>query len=136
MPKRANDPVDKYVGQRVRMRRMQLGMSQSTLAKGLNLTFQQVQKYEKGANRIGAGRLQTIAGLLKMPVFWFYQAAPGSIETNADDAANRAYLKFVTEQDGGKLMANWQVLTKTERLAVASFVKDLTNGRSQKERRT
>ena len=52
------NPIDKHVGSRVRMRRMMLGMSQEKLADGLDLTFQQVQKYEKGTNRIGAGRLQ------------------------------------------------------------------------------
>jgi DNA-binding transcriptional regulator YiaG len=53
-------PTDKHVGKRVRMRRMMLSMSQTSLASALGLTFQQVQKYEKGANRIGASRLQQI----------------------------------------------------------------------------
>jgi len=54
MAKKLPNPIDKHVGSRVRMRRMLLGMSQSTLADGLDLTFQQVQKYEKGTNRISA----------------------------------------------------------------------------------
>jgi transcriptional regulator with XRE-family HTH domain len=61
MAKKLPNPIDKHVGNRVRMRRMMLGMSQSTLANGLDLTFQQVQKYEKGTNRISASRLQHIS---------------------------------------------------------------------------
>jgi transcriptional regulator with XRE-family HTH domain len=60
MAKKIPNPIDKHVGSRVRMRRILLGMSQSTLADGLDLTFQQVQKYEKGTNRISASRLQQI----------------------------------------------------------------------------
>ena len=58
------NPVDKYVGSRVRMRRLMLGMSQEKLGDALGLTFQQIQKYEKGANRIGASRLQQIANVV------------------------------------------------------------------------
>src|SRR3954470_18929383 len=58
------------------MRRMMLGMSQSTLADGLGLTFQQVQKYEKGTNRMGASRLQHISHILQIPVPFFFEDAP------------------------------------------------------------
>jgi transcriptional regulator with XRE-family HTH domain len=70
------NPVDKHVGSRVRMRRMMLGMSQEKLGDGLGLTFQQVQKYEKGRNRIGASRLQHIAQILQVPVPFFFEGAP------------------------------------------------------------
>lgn len=76
MVKKAPNPIDKYVGSRVRMRRMMLGMSQEKLGKSLNLTFQQVQKYEKGANRIGASRLQQISQILHVPVAFFFEGAP------------------------------------------------------------
>ena len=66
------DPVDVHVGGRVRLRRMVLGMSQDALGKALGLTFQQVQKYEKGANRIGAGRLMQLSELLEVPIQFFY----------------------------------------------------------------
>ena len=72
----APNPVDKHVGSRVRMRRMMLGMSQEKLGDGLGLTFQQVQKYEKGKNRIGASRLQHISHLLQIPVAFFFEGAP------------------------------------------------------------
>ena len=74
--KRIANPVDKHVGSRVRMRRLMLGMSQEKLGNGLGLTFQQVQKYEKGTNRIGASRLQLISQLLQVPVPFFFEGAP------------------------------------------------------------
>jgi transcriptional regulator with XRE-family HTH domain len=67
------NPIDAYVGSRVRMRRLMLGMSQERLADRIGVTFQQVQKYEKGTNRIGASRLQTIAAVLAIPVSYFFQ---------------------------------------------------------------
>jgi transcriptional regulator with XRE-family HTH domain len=70
------NPIDRHVGGRIRMRRMMLGMSQGTLGDGLGLTFQQVQKYEKGTNRIGAGRLQHISQILQVPVPFFFEGAP------------------------------------------------------------
>ena len=76
MSKKGPDPVDKHVGSRVRMRRLMLGMSQEKLADGLGLTFQQVQKYEKGVNRIGASRLQHLASILQVPVTFFFEGSP------------------------------------------------------------
>jgi len=76
MVKKAPNPVDRHVGSRVRMRRMMLGMSQETLGDGLGLTFQQVQKYENGKNRIGASRLQQISHILQIPVPFFFEGAP------------------------------------------------------------
>ena len=76
MAKKAPNPVDRHVGGRVRMRRMMLGMSQEKLGEALGLTFQQVQKYEKGTNRIGASRLQQISGILQVPVSFFFDGAP------------------------------------------------------------
>jgi transcriptional regulator with XRE-family HTH domain len=76
MPKDRAHPIDTHVGNRVRMRRMMLGMSQTNLSDALGLSFQQVQKYEKGANRIGAGRLQHISQILQVPVEFFFEGAP------------------------------------------------------------
>ena len=75
-PKKAPNPIDKHVGSRVRMRRMMLSMSQEKLGDALGLTFQQVQKYEKGTNRIGASRLQQISLILQVPVAFFFEGAP------------------------------------------------------------
>ena len=76
MAKKSPNPIDKHVGSRVRMRRMMLSMSQEKLGDALGLTFQQVQKYEKGTNRIGASRLQAIANILQVPVSFFFEGAP------------------------------------------------------------
>src|SRR5436190_11215269 len=70
--RRAN-PVDVHVGSRVRLRRMLLGMSQEKLGEQLGLTFQQIQKYEKGINRIGASRLFDLSQVLAVPVQFFYE---------------------------------------------------------------
>src|SRR5438034_9993003 len=74
--KKAPNPIDKHVGSRVRMRRMMLAMSQEKLGDALGLTFQQVQKYEKGTNRIGASRLQQISRTLDVPPAFFFEGAP------------------------------------------------------------
>src|ERR1700739_2901210 len=76
MAKKAPTPIDKHVGSRVRMRRMMLSMSQEKLGDALSLTFQQVQKYEKGTNRIGATRLQPLSTTLQVPLSFFFEAAP------------------------------------------------------------
>ena len=72
------NPVDQHVGSRVRLRRMLLGMSQERLGDSMGLTFQQVQKYEKGVNRIGASRLFQISKILDVPVQFFFDEAPYS----------------------------------------------------------
>jgi transcriptional regulator with XRE-family HTH domain len=78
MAKKAPNPIDRYVGTRVRMRRMMLGMSQERLGQALGLTFQQIQKYEKGTNRIGASRVQQIADTLRVPVSYLFEGAPSA----------------------------------------------------------
>lgn len=76
--KKQPNPIDIHVGSRVRLRRMMLGMSQEKLGESLGITFQQIQKYEKGTNRIGASRLQHIATVLSVPVSFFFEDAPGT----------------------------------------------------------
>jgi transcriptional regulator with XRE-family HTH domain len=103
LPKKVPNPTDKHVGSRVRMRRMMLSMSQEKLGDALDLTFQQVQKYEKGTNRIGASRLQQIAHILQVPVEFFFEGAPGAqISGSADsDAPSPAYVSdFLATSDG------------------------------------
>lgn len=75
MTAKSPNPIDVYVGARVRMRRLVIGMTQEILADRLGITFQQVQKYEKGTNRISASRLQTIANIVKVPVSFFFDNA-------------------------------------------------------------
>jgi transcriptional regulator with XRE-family HTH domain len=73
---KAPNPIDEHVGRRMRIRRRILAMSQGQLGDALGLTFQQVQKYEKGTNRIGAGRLQQISHILQVPIGFFFEGAP------------------------------------------------------------
>lgn len=73
---RKPNPIDIHVGSRLRLRRTMLGLSQEKLGTQLGITFQQVQKYEKGSNRIGASRLHEIAIILKTPIGYFYEDAP------------------------------------------------------------
>jgi transcriptional regulator with XRE-family HTH domain len=80
--KKSPNPVDRHVGSRVRLRRVLIGMSQEKLGEAVDLTFQQIQKYEKGTNRIGASRIQQIAKVLEVPVSYFFEGAPVD-----DDAA-------------------------------------------------
>jgi transcriptional regulator with XRE-family HTH domain len=74
-------PVDVHVGKRIRMKRLLLGMNQDTLAKALGLTFQQVQKYESGANRVSASRLSATANFLRVPISFFFEGLAGAPPT-------------------------------------------------------
>jgi transcriptional regulator with XRE-family HTH domain len=75
--KKKPNPIDIHVGSRIRLRRTMLGMSQEKLGESLGITFQQIQKYEKGTNRVGASRLQNISQILNVPVSFFFEDAPG-----------------------------------------------------------
>src|SRR5215207_246873 len=97
------NPVDKHVGSRVRMRRLMLSLSQEKLGDALGLTFQQVQKYEKGSNRIGASRLQQLALILQVPVSFFFEgapAAPGSQSTFGEAPSPEYVTDFLATSDG------------------------------------
>jgi transcriptional regulator with XRE-family HTH domain len=92
------------------MRRLMLGMSQTALADGLDLTFQQIQKYEKGVNRVGASRLQQIAHILRVPVEFFFEGAPGVSGPKADaaDASSLVHVsEFLATPDGLALVAGF-----------------------------
>jgi transcriptional regulator with XRE-family HTH domain len=78
-PEHRSKPIDMHVGSRVRLRRTLLGMSQEKLGQALGLTFQQVQKYERGVNRIGASRLFDLAHVLNVPVGFFFDDMPNSV---------------------------------------------------------
>lgn len=101
--KKAPNPTDKHVGSRVRMRRMMLSMSQEKLGDALGLTFQQVQKYEKGTNRIGASRLQQISHILQVPVAFFFEGAPSPFgqSDGMREAPSPAYVSdFLATSEG------------------------------------
>ena len=91
----SSNMIDAYVGARLRMRRVMLGMSQSTLGKHLGVTFQQIQKYEKGANRISASRLQQTARVLEVSPSYFFEGAPA--QANAAGVAEDTQQSFVVD---------------------------------------
>jgi transcriptional regulator with XRE-family HTH domain len=103
VPKKLPNPTDKHVGARVRTRRLMLSMSQQKLGDALGLTFQQVQKYEKGTNRIGASRLQHISHILQVSVSFFFDGAPTppGAPAGKDAAPSPRYVSdFLATSDG------------------------------------
>ncbi|MEP7031386.1 MAG: helix-turn-helix transcriptional regulator, partial [Pseudolabrys sp.] len=120
------NPIDKHVGSRVRMRRIMLGMSQTKLADAFDLTFQQVQKYEKGTNRISASRLQQIANTLQVPVTFFFEDAPG--QRKADGSApSPAYVsEFLATSSGIALTRAFTRLSSAKlRRSIVNLVEEI-----------
>jgi transcriptional regulator with XRE-family HTH domain len=99
------NPTDKHVGARVRMRRLMLDMSQTNLGDALGLTFQQIQKYEKGTNRIGASRLQHISHVLQVPISFFFEGySPGALGEDAAMPTPSYVDDFLATSDGLSLI--------------------------------
>jgi transcriptional regulator with XRE-family HTH domain len=122
--KKAN-PIDAQVGNRVRIRRMLIGMSQEKLGDHLGLTFQQVQKYEKGVNRIGAGRLFEIARILGVPIDFFYD---GVATAEGVSAAAPPVMEFVSSGEGLQLsLAFMKIRDPKVRKRVLDLVKSLAD---------
>jgi transcriptional regulator with XRE-family HTH domain len=102
--KKAPNHVDRHVGSRVRLRRMLLGLSQEKLGEALGLTFQQVQKYEKGTNRIGASRLQQISQFLKVEIAYFFEGLPGEKQPSGFAEEGTSYvMDFLNSSEGLQL---------------------------------
>lgn len=105
--RKASNPIDIHVGSRVRMRRLLLGMSQEKLGEKLGITFQQVQKYEKGTNRIGASRLFRISEVLGVPVSFFYDDLPGKGDGSAagfaESRSETYVVDFISSAEGLQL---------------------------------
>lgn len=130
MPKKQANPVDAQVGNRVRLRRMLIGMSQEKLGELLGLTFQQVQKYEKGVNRIGAGRLFHIAQILSVPIDYFYEGVVDQLPTSAkgfaEEAAAPPVMEFLSSGEGLQLsLAFMRIKDAKVRKRVLELVKSL-----------
>lgn len=102
--KKKPDPIDVYVGSRIRLRRNLLGMSQEKLGEQLGITFQQIQKYEKGTNRVGASRLQAISEILEVPVSFFFEEVPGASATEGFAENAISYIDFCSSTEGVQLM--------------------------------
>jgi transcriptional regulator with XRE-family HTH domain len=129
--KKTPDPIDKHVGSRVRMRRLMLSMSQEKLGDALGLTFQQVQKYEKGTNRIGASRLQQISNILQVPVSFFFEGAPhlhgrsgGMSEAPSPDYVS----EFIATSDGLSLIKAFTLIkNKKLRRRIVDLVEQIAD---------
>jgi transcriptional regulator with XRE-family HTH domain len=129
------NPTDKYVGSRVRMRRMMLGMSQEKLAGALGLTFQQIQKYEKGTNRISASRLQAISQILDSPVHFFFEGAPQltkGVQQLGETASPSYVTDFLTTSDGLALVKAFvKIKDAGLRRSIVRMVEAITAERSE-----
>jgi transcriptional regulator with XRE-family HTH domain len=136
VPKKQANPIDIQVGNRVRIRRMLIGMSQERLGDLLGLTFQQVQKYEKGVNRIGAGRLFEVSRILNVPVDFFYEGVskelagqPGMSEPEGAPPV----MEFVTSGEGLQLSLAFMKIKDTKvRKRVLDLVKSLAEEEENK----
>ena len=132
--KKVPNPIDKHVGSRVRMRRMMLSMSQEKLGDALDLTFQQVQKYEKGTNRIGASRLQHISQILKVPVSFFFEGAPNMPgHAGMGEAPSPAYVyDFLATSDGLSLTKSFIKFKSSKlRRRIVELVEQMAEGQAR-----
>ncbi|RWD51592.1 MAG: XRE family transcriptional regulator [Mesorhizobium sp.] len=127
------EAVDVHVGRRIRMRRVWMEMAQATLGEAIGVTFQQVQKYEKGTNRVGASRLQQIANVLEVPVSFFFEDMPGGADNDADHVGVGSVLhpelmQFVMSDEGLALTrAFCRIKDEKVRTRVVSLVKVLAD---------
>lgn len=129
MSAKTPNPVDKYVGSRVRMRRIMLGLSQEKLGDALGLTFQQIQKYEKGTNRIGASRLHQISDILQVPVSFLFEGGPTN-HTSVDglgEAPSPAYVSdFLATSEGLALTRAFTKITDAKlRRSIVDLVEQI-----------
>lgn len=123
------NPIDVHVGSRLRMRRMLVGMSQEKLGEHLDLTFQQVQKYEKGSNRISASRLFEMARILDVPVQFFFDDMPGKPAAGfAESSDSFQMTDFLTSSDGAQLIRAFAEIKSPEvRRKVIDLVKSISS---------
>jgi transcriptional regulator with XRE-family HTH domain len=120
--------VDVHVGRRLRMRRLMLGMSQEKLAGQLHLTFQQVQKYEKGVNRVSASRLQEISRILQVPVPFFFEGAPGPSGTKGPPPTPSYISEFLATADSFVLIRAFTKIKSGQlRRAIVRLVENMAD---------
>lgn len=129
--KKKPNPIDIHVGSRIRLRRNMLGMSQEKLGEGLGITFQQIQKYEKGTNRVGASRLQAISSVLGVPVSFFFEDAPGQQAGGApglaEDSSTSYVVDFLNSAEGLQLNRSFVKISDSKvRKKIIDLVKALS----------
>lgn len=126
--KKSANVIDVHVGSRIRLRRTMLGITQEKLGEGLGITFQQVQKYEKGANRVGASRLQHIAELLDTPIPFFFEGSPGAT-VEQPEAGDDKLTTLMGSKEGIALAIAFNAIeSKRVRLGVLNLVRSLGGG--------
>src|SRR5246127_4670006 len=129
--KKTPNPIDEHVGRRVRMRRKMLAMSQEKLGAALGLTFQQVQKYENGTNRMGASRLQQMSHILQVPVELFFEGAPNASEPPGSGSASSVAQidDFISNSDGLRLIgAFMRIDNAAVRRRIVILVQEVAGG--------
>ena len=130
--KKKPNPIDIHVGSRVRLRRNMLGMSQEKLGEALGITFQQIQKYEKGTNRVGASRLQAISTILNVPVSFFFEDAPGvsALTGGMSESSSTSFVvDFLNSAEGLQLNRAFAKITDAKvRRKIIDLVKALSGG--------
>lgn len=134
MGKKSPHPVDVHVGGRVRLRRMMLGMSQDKLGEALGLTFQQVQKYEKGVNRIGASRVFEIARILDVPIQYFYDDFDGGAGRSFGfaESDDSSFMALLHSPEGVQLCRHFSAIKDPKvRKRVLDLVKTLADGETE-----
>lgn len=128
--KKQPNPIDIHVGSRIRLRRTMLGMSQEKLGESLGITFQQVQKYEKGTNRVGASRLQNISAILNVPVSFFFEDAPGDkVPAGGMEESSATYVvNFLSSSEGLQLNRSFVKISDPKvRRRIIELVKSLAD---------
>lgn len=128
--------IDQYVGERVRIRRVSLGLSQQAVAERLGLTFQQIQKYEKGKNRIGSSRLYQLSQLLKVDIGYFFEGLDAGDEALAVTREIAAAFDSVSPQFGSREFVElnrgyWRIPTPEMRRAVLSLIELVAEGHDE-----
>jgi transcriptional regulator with XRE-family HTH domain len=127
--KKVPNPIDVHVGSRVRTRRLALGISQEKLGTALGITFQQVQKYEKGTNRIGASRLQHVSGILQVPIAYFFEGTPGQMKAKGNPPSSTYVSDFIATTDGLTLAkAFTQIKSVNVRHQIVKLVNEIAGG--------
>jgi len=125
------DPVDVEVGHRIRIERLARGLSQTALANQLGVTFQQVQKYEKGVNRVGAGRLTKIAEVLGVPVGSFFSGKEVLDSEVGKDADQASPLKLLTVSGAFRLLRAYSEIEDTNlRRCIVDLVEQIKSHRA------
>jgi transcriptional regulator with XRE-family HTH domain len=128
MARRGPDAVDKLVGRNIRVLRLAKGLSQTELADELGVTFQQVQKYEKGTNRVSASRLQEMCHVLQVPVQFFFEGLP-EVKASArsrDEASDAFASEFLASSDGITVAKAFnQIKNRALRRLIVQLVKEI-----------